>query len=260
MNEENRVVKPEKKKKKRSFWWLWLLLILVVFAGGVILGLKLNTMPEPYAIVSRYFPALAPSQNNETGTAVAAAPAPTLTPVPTEVPAPVETEMPKVTAAPAEHPEEPSENPDNELPLEDTEKPKEDPAPALEANDEPKAEGRPVFGKRDEPETEEEESSAAQTIGIDRAFAAALDHAGYEKEEVELSGVFKTDDAGTTVYQVEFTADGRDYEYRINAETAEVEGWRSMRQSTRSIEEYYAEAPEVEPELFPSAYHVKTTQ
>ena len=49
---------PAKPRKRRSLWWLNLLLTLIVFAGGVVMGLKLNTMPQPYDLVSHYFPQL----------------------------------------------------------------------------------------------------------------------------------------------------------------------------------------------------------
>ena len=48
MNEETTSTAAQAKpKKKHSFWFLKLLLILIVFAGGVVLGLKLYTMPGP---------------------------------------------------------------------------------------------------------------------------------------------------------------------------------------------------------------------
>ena len=218
MNEENNVVKPEKKKKKRSFWWLWLLLILVVFAGGVVVGLKLNTMPMPYEIVNRYFPALAPSlapaAAEESPALVADTPEPTATPVPTEAPKPVETEIPK----PAET----------------------------------------------EVRAEPEESAApdpAQSIGIDKALKAALDHAGVRKADAEITGVYKTLDVDTTVYAVEFRAHGTEYEYRINALTAEVEGWRSSRAAGEVADAYYyPDTPYIEKELFPAINRAKKSR
>ena len=61
MSEANNTAVQEKPKKKRhSLWWLNLLLTLAVFAGGVVLGLMLYTMPEPYAMVEHYFPQIVP--------------------------------------------------------------------------------------------------------------------------------------------------------------------------------------------------------
>ena len=57
MNEENSTsTGGARPKKKRSFWFLKLLLILIVFTGGIVLGLKLYTMPEPSALLNRYVP------------------------------------------------------------------------------------------------------------------------------------------------------------------------------------------------------------
>ena len=59
MNEENTVVSGEKpRKKKRSLWWLWFLLILAAFAGGIMLGLKINTLPLPTEFRARVYPIL----------------------------------------------------------------------------------------------------------------------------------------------------------------------------------------------------------
>ena len=50
MSEANSAAVQEKPRKKRhSLWWLNLLLTLIVFAGGVVLGLRLNTMPSSAA-------------------------------------------------------------------------------------------------------------------------------------------------------------------------------------------------------------------
>ena len=257
MNEENNVVNPEK-KKRRSFWWLWLLLILVVFAGGVIVGLKLNTMPMPYEIVNRYFPALAPSQSAapiETPATATATPAPTAMPEATAAPVPTEAPMPAQTEAPTE-PEENAE-PDPILVEEEKDGPAMPVDPAPELDEMPEESMKPVFGKKDEaeePASEEITSDApAQAIGIDRALEAALDHAGVAKNRAVVTGVYKTLDVDTTVYAVEFRADGVEYEYSINALTAEVEGWRSFRLSAEAADEYfYPDTPDVETELFPA--------
>ncbi len=100
MNEVTAVAGKERTgRKRRSLWWLWLLLMLVVFAGGVILGLKLTSMPVPNEILGRYFPELAaPAAATET------APPEILQPAPTPVPT-AEAEIAAVTE-PEPQPEE----------------------------------------------------------------------------------------------------------------------------------------------------------
>ncbi len=262
MNEENNVVKPEK-KKKRSFWWLWLLLILAVFAGGVVLGLKLNTMPMPYEIVGRYFPQLVsqsePAAVGETEAAPAVTPAPTEAPVVSAPePAPTEAPMPEETLPPDAAEAEPAAEEAEETPAAA-------PAPEAEETPEPKESAKPVFGKKDREEPTESaqgETSAAQAIGIDRALKAALDAAGVKESDAEVSGVFKTVDVDTTVYQVEFTAKGTAYEYRINAATGELEGWRTERVSQAAAEEeyYYPNLPDVDNDLFPAINRAKKSR
>ena len=101
MNEESPVMTREKPKRRRSLWWLWLLLMLVAFGGGVVLGLKLTTMPLPYDVLGRFFPSVVQSQPvAETPVSVAVTPAPAPTaaaekteeketePLPTETPTP----------------------------------------------------------------------------------------------------------------------------------------------------------------------------
>ena len=81
MNEETVSTSTQAKpRKKHSFWFLKLLLILVVFAGGVVLGLKLYTMPGPSEMLNRYFPTLRAALNpKETQTAEAAPENPAVT-------------------------------------------------------------------------------------------------------------------------------------------------------------------------------------
>ena len=46
------------RKKRRSLWWLWFLLILAAFAGGIVCGLKINTLPLPTEVRDRIYPVL----------------------------------------------------------------------------------------------------------------------------------------------------------------------------------------------------------
>lgn len=206
MNEENTKLGEStqaKPKKKRSFWFLKLLLILIVFAGGIILGLKLNTMPGPNAILNRYFPTLQATLNPEGQTAEAApevTTAPDVTPAPTEapaeaVPAPAETEVPE--AAPAE------ENADVG-----------------------------IIGGADgstqilvtEPAEEE-----AKPIGIDAALSAALRKAGVQEADAVVYGVYPTETNGLNAYQVDFAAGDTEYMYLVDMYSAEIVGWKKVR-------------------------------
>ena len=61
MNEEKTVMNGDKpRKKKRSLWWLWFLLILAAFAGGCVVGLKINTLPLPTEVRDRLYPGAHP--------------------------------------------------------------------------------------------------------------------------------------------------------------------------------------------------------
>ncbi len=217
MSEANGTVVQEKPKKRRhSLWWLNLLLTLVVFAGGVILGLRLNTMPEPYALVNRFFPQLVA----QSGIA-AETPAVEVTPAPTPTPAAAEVPMPVQTIPPAEAPkaEEPAKEPEKD----------EDgwniavtggadmPAEILAVEEETPAGAEPA------------DETAKETVGVDAALEAALERAGVPEDEAEIYGVFKSKDDDMTVYQVEFAAKGAEYIYFVNAFTAEIEGWRTVR-------------------------------
>lgn len=71
-----------------------------------------------------------------------------------------------------------------------------------------------------------EQRGASGTITEDRAKEIALEHSKVNSEDVRF--IFaKTDwEHGTRVYEVEFFAsDGSEYDYEINAETGEVEGF-----------------------------------
>lgn len=212
MNEENTKLSentPAKPKKKRSFWFLKFLLVLIVFAGGIILGLKLNTMPGPNAILNRYFPALQATLNPEGQTAEAApevTAAPDVTPAPTEAPA-------EAVPAPAE-PEQPAETKAPEA------------APAEESSAES------VIGGKDEPtgilvsEPTEEE---AKPIGIDAALAAALAKAGVKEADALVYGVYPIETNGLSAYQVDFASGDTEYMYLVDMFTSEIVGWKKVR-------------------------------
>ena len=200
MNEENTKLGEStqaKPKKKRSFWFLKLLLILVVFAGGIILGLKLNTMPGPNAILNRYFPTLQATLNPAAQTAEAAPENPAVTPAPTAVPeeVPAETEEP---AAPV-----------------------------------PEEEEDAIIGGADEPTgilvTAPAAEEEAKPIGIDAALSAALRKAGVLEADAIVYGVYPTETNGLSAYQVDFADGDAEYMYLVDMFTSEIVGWKKVR-------------------------------
>ena len=125
MNEEKTVMNGDKpRKKKRSLWWLWFLLILAAFAGGCVVGLKINTLPLPTEVRDRLYPVLESyipgSTTPRTPEAVTVTPEPTAAPELTPAPA-AETPAPEAAPVPAE--EAPA-------PVEETPAPAETPVPA----------------------------------------------------------------------------------------------------------------------------------
>ena len=213
MNEENSTalsgstqVKP---KKKRSFWFLKLLLILIIFAGGIILGLKLNTMPGPNAILNRYFPSLQSVLNPGAQTAEAAPETPAVTPEPT---AAVEEEKPAETPEPAA----------TETVIVGADAPTDIlvTAPAEE---------------KKEPEA---------PIGIDAALTAALNRAKVKEEDALVYGVYPTETNGIAAYQVEFEAGGMEYMYLVDMRSGEIAGWKTARASQSAQDTVPADAPD----------------
>ena len=240
MSEANSTAVQEKpKKKRRSLWWLNLLLTLIVFGGGVVLGLMLHTMPEPYAMVESYFPQLVsqPAAAAE-ATAVAVTPAPTPTPAPTEAPkpteapAPAETPQPAETLAPTEAPQpvetEPPEQPETVPVIGGADAPND-----IQVVDGIDAPSGILAGHTDDADAGETRPAADKaptgTIGVDAALEAVLERAGVREDDAEVYGIFRTKDDELTVYQVEFAADGVEYVYFVNAFSGEIEGWRTVR-------------------------------
>ena len=188
------------KKKKHSLWWIWLLLILAAYAGGIVTGLKLNTLPLPSDVRDRLYPILESYIPGSTKTSVPAA----------GTPAPAETETPAVTESPVE----------TEAPKpEETEAPVETPVPEPELIAAPAETLAP-----DEPaESAMGETPAAKPIGVNKALKIALQEAGAEDGKAEVNGVYRAkDEAGSTVYEVSFMLDGSSYDYVIDAFSGEV--------------------------------------
>ncbi len=175
------------RKKRPSLWWLWLLLVLAAFAGGVILGLKMTTLPLPNDLKMMLISAVVPS---EAGTAEKE-------PASLEPPAMFVTPDPAASVADAAPEAEPTEAPLRAAV--ETEAPAPTPAPTE----------KPAY------------------IGVNAALEAALAYSEVEKADAEVTGVFRTkDEDGLVIYEVNFRAGGVTYEYQINALTGEIEGWK----------------------------------
>ncbi len=209
MNEE---MNAKPRKKKHSLWWLWFLLFVAVFAGGVILGLKLNTLPLPSEVKNVVYPrleALIPGSTaskeeqavrNEETVPAAAEPAD----VPAAMPAPAAMPEP----APAE--ETPAEEPAEA-----------EPAPAAAPAEE--LEGEPVRLAAGNTAV----FASAKPIGVDSALKTALDYAEVSKEEARVTGVVLTKDSdGRSVYEVGFLVGELTYEYVIDAVSGEICSWK----------------------------------
>ena len=215
MNEEN-AVREAPRKKKRSLWWLWLLIMLVCFGGGVILGLKLNTLPLPTEVKARLYPVLesyipgSTVMRGDDGTVIAPAPTPQLTPAPT----PEATAEPAAAPAPelAGEPPEETAVPDKNLTPEQT-------AETLET--------AAVFNVSEGASNAAEKAGTENKyVGVGAALETALEHAGVEEKDAEVSGVLRAkDEDGCTVYNVSFKSGDFSYAYVIDAVSGDVAGW-----------------------------------
>lgn len=219
-------------KKRRSLWWLWLILILVAFAGGIIAGLKLNTLPLPMQVKEKLYPVI--ESYIPGGTTLHLPHLPTASPEATAVPAQTSTPdaapaqealvAPEVTPFPASEPEtsfEPLTAADSNT----VTAPAGESVPAAEASPAPKntVEMMPVVT-----ETNAFESSApSKYIGVDNALRIALEHAEHAKEEVEVDGVYRTkNDDGEAVYNVSFHIGEILYDYVLDAFSGEILSWK----------------------------------
>lgn len=223
-------------KKRRSLWWLWLILILVAFAGGIILGLKLNTMPLPMQVKDKLYPVLEsyipgstiPHTPNATPE-VTAAPAETIAPEVSSIPETVATiepiAAPEETPLPAPAPRiaaEPSVSEQASLAAvpvpENTPGAEVAPAPENTAEVNLTVSETAAFGSG--------APAPAKTIGIDAALKIALDHAECKEDEAEVDGVFRTkNEDGEAVYNVSFHVGEKNYDYVIDAYSGEILSW-----------------------------------
>ncbi len=64
--------------------------------------------------------------------------------------------------------------------------------------------------------------SSQNVISKDDAIAKAISHSGVSKEDVTFSKAELDRDDGMSVYEIEFYANGSEFDYEINAETGEI--------------------------------------
>jgi len=225
MNEQQNVNNPAPKpKKKRSFWWLKLLLILILFAAGVIAGIMLSSQAITNRIMEQYFPQYAVSE-------------PVTTPVeilPTDKPieykaSPTPVPSPKASKAPVEIISPEAQEKAELEEQEKAEEPEATQAPEITgAAESPVPSILPAFGPAGGMDTAPI-IMGAEYIGIDAALDAALEHAGFQTEEVFVYSVSRERDDGLIYYEVEFGYEGKEYEYEVNAYTGAIESWKTVR-------------------------------
>ena len=220
MNEEKSVLNSEKpRKKRRSLWWLWFLLILAAFAGGTVMGLKLNTLPLPTEVRDRLYPVLESyipgSTTPRTPNAVEVTPEPATEPV--SEPEPVAEAETTQSVEPARTPlpdESAVSVPEENAAPEQTIAPLETEMPTAPAASEPTA-----LSNSAEPEK--------KYIGVGAALEIALTHAKIQEADAEISGVYRTkNEDGEAVYEVSFQSGDLSYLYLIDAVDGEVAGWK----------------------------------
>ncbi len=230
MNEQQNMNNPAPKpKRKRSFWWLKLLLILILFAAGVIAGIMLSSQAITNRIMEQYFPQYAVSEPVTTPMEIK----PTEKPIeykasPTPIPSPKASKAPLEIISPEA--QEKAELPEISAAPEITEAPEATDIPEVtDAAASPVPSIVPAFGYAGGRNPASAQAPGAELIGIDAALDAALEHAGFQTEEVFVYSVSRERDDGLVYYEVEFGYDGKEYEYEINAYSGVVESWKTVR-------------------------------
>ncbi|MBQ3702875.1 MAG: PepSY domain-containing protein [Oscillospiraceae bacterium] len=243
MSEDRSVGKEVQRRKRHSFWWVWVLLILIAFGGGVIVGLKLNTMPLPNEMKDRLYPMLESYIPGSTASHDPAAPAPV--PAPAQeiaaeaeaVPAPEETAMPAETAAPE---------------AAETAAPESTPAPA-ETPEVLVMEKAETFNASEGAALADRQAPAEKKyVGVSVALKHALEQAKVDEEDADVGGVLRTkDEDGNPVYKVSFKSGEYSYDYVIDAVSGEVVSWEKSGFSHMESMTYaasFAEEPVTESE------------
>ena len=243
MSEDRSVGREAQQRKRHSFWWVWVLLILIAFGGGVIVGLKLNTMPLPNEMKDRLYPMLESYIPGSTAAHDPAVPAPV--PAPAQeiaaeaeaLPAPEETAVPAETAAPE---------------AEGTAVPESTPAPAetpevlvMETAETVNASEGAALADRQAP-------AEKKYVGVSVALKHALEQAKVDEEDADVGGVLRTkDEDGNPVYKVSFKSGEYSYDYVIDAVSGEVVSWEKSGFSHMESMTYaasFAEEPVTETE------------
>ena len=221
------------KKKKRMPVWLTVILLIILFAGGVLAGLKLAAVQNTDGLWGKLFPESANPEIVEVTPAVTydskQSSAPTVKPAASA--------KPEASVKPSDTPKQP-----------DSVKSGKDATAAAAGTDtavEPEAGTKPGTGEESAasaaPEAAAASAANAETanayIGVEAALDSALKHAKVDAKDAEVYAVYREKDDGLVLYEVLFAAGGREYEYEVNALTAEIEGWKKSRAAVSSSEE-----------------------
>ena len=73
-----------------------------------------------------------------------------------------------------------------------------------------------------EKEKAKEKAKAAKDIGTEKATKIALKDAGLKEADVKFTKQSPGEDDGKRIYEIEFTSDGSEYEYNIDAATGKI--------------------------------------
>ena len=92
--------------------------------------------------------------------------------------------------------------------------------------------------------------NANKTIGMDKGVAVALADAGFKAEEVTNLSAHYDDENGYTVYEVDFTADGFEYDYTVKASDGKIlEAQREKLKAAETVDDAASsEAAQQKPE------------
>ena len=85
-----------------------------------------------------------------------------------------------------------------------------------------KATARPTAKATAKPTSKSTDASTTKSIGRDEALSIALKNAGIKSSQAKKVKVEKDRENGRTIYEVEFTADGYEYEYEIDASSGKI--------------------------------------
>ena len=85
-----------------------------------------------------------------------------------------------------------------------------------------KATARPTAKATAKPTSKPTDASTTKSIGRDEALSIALKNAGIKSSQAKKVKVEKDGENGRTIYEVEFTANGYEYEYEIDASSGKI--------------------------------------